>query len=384
MEHRKNTAILFVSTNPIWGGSEVLWSKAALQMLESGYSVAFAVKYKSTIVETLTKSGGMYFPLQNRKSIVKRMLVKLGWSNNVRDSFHRIVSSGKYSLIVISQGNNVDGGYYMQACQELAQPYITVTQLVTEFLWTFLNDKKINGLIGAYAGAVKNYFVSQDNLNLHIKMFGEQSSNSKVISNPFAVDNKIIFEYPDVSDGVYHVATVARLETYHKGYDLLLEVISSDKWKSRPIVFHFYGEGPHKELLERLVRLYGIANVVFEGHVQDVTRLWQSMQLMVLPSRMEGQSVALLEAMWCFRAAVVTDLGGARELITDGENGFIAAYPSVAALDEALERAWEQRDSWATLGKKAGTKIRKVYSEHPVNKFCQEIESLIPYRVNKH
>ncbi|HZH66239.1 MAG TPA: glycosyltransferase, partial [Flavisolibacter sp.] len=148
------------------------------------------------------------------------------------------------------------------------------------------------------------------------------------------------------------------------------------KWKSRPVTFNFYGTGKHQLLTERLIKMYGVTNIVFKGHVQDIATVWTTNHLLVLPSRMEGQSLALIEAMWCYRGAVVTDVGGAIELIKNGETGFIAPFPTVNAIDAALEEAWALRNEWEVIGRRAGKKVREIYRDDPIASFTTEIEKV--------
>ena len=124
------------------------------------------------------------------------------------------------------------------------------------------------------------------------------------------------------------------------------------------------------------MKKYDITNVVFKGYVHDVAHIWKNNHLLLLPSRMEGQALALIEAMWCYRGVVITDVGGARELITDGETGFIAVNPAVGDIDNALEKAWSLRDQWEKIGRNAGRKIREIYQDDPIASFTQEIESV--------
>jgi glycosyltransferase involved in cell wall biosynthesis len=207
-------------------------------------------------------------------------------------------------------------------------------------------------------------------------MIGDEHPNAKVISNPFTVRAEMLDKYPPVAEGKYNIAMVGRLETFHKGHDLLLQVLKQPKWKDRPVTLNIYGTGPHQKLLERLIAKFDTTNVVLKGHVENVSDIWKTNHLLVMPSRMEGQALVLIEAMWCHRVAVVTDVGGARELITDGETGFIADYPSVAALDHALEKAWSLREQWEDMGRAAGRKIREIYKADPVELFTEEIERM--------
>jgi glycosyltransferase involved in cell wall biosynthesis len=73
----------------------------------------------------------------------------------------------------------------------------------------------------------------------------------------------------------------------------------------------------------------------------------------------------LVEAMMSARLPIVTDVGGNSEIVSDGEDGFIASAPTLAHLDDALERAWERRREWRAMGQKAAAKIRTIYTERP-------------------
>ncbi len=151
------------------------------------------------------------------------------------------------ALVVLSQGNNIEGFELMQLCKQLKLKYITLTHLVVESVWPGLNDEKINLLIQLYERAEKNFFVSSFTKQLHEKMLGYSSTNAAYVHNPFTKNSNEVFAYPSIS--VYKIALIGRVETFHKGYDLLLEVLKDEKWKRRPLQFSIYGEGPHKQLL---------------------------------------------------------------------------------------------------------------------------------------
>jgi glycosyltransferase involved in cell wall biosynthesis len=359
----------------MWSGSEVLWTNTALSFLDERFSVGFATRYDAPKLQALKEKGARFYPLRARPGFLARTMTKLRMKKRpepVADMLKR----ERPHLVVISQGNNIESADIMRACREARVTYVTLTQLVAAFQWIFVNDKKIEILRDHYAHAAMNYFVSRDNLKLHLNMLADDATNVKVVNNFFTVDADVNAAFPAV-DGEYHVAAVGRLEIFHKGLDLLLEVLGQDKWKERPLIVHLYGEGPHQETLKRLADAYGIRKVIFEGHVNAVDQIWKHCQLLVLPSRMEGQSVALIEAMWCSRAAVVTDLGGARDLIQDGVHGFIANHPTVDALDDAMERAWAARGQWHVFGERAGKHIRGILRQSPVRQFADELKGVM-------
>jgi glycosyltransferase involved in cell wall biosynthesis len=367
--------IFFVSTNSYWGGSETLWSETALLLAEKGHTVKFAVRYKHPFIQKLQAKGASHVDLSSidYPSLPEKILRKAKLKPH---PFLAAIIKSKPQLVVISQGNNVDGKYYMTVCRQQGIPYVTLSQLVTDLLLTFIKDEDINELRACYGAARVNYFVSGANLAMHKTMIGEEHGNSKTVFNPFTVPVDVPEEFPAVINGQYNIALVGRLETYHKGHDLLIQVLQDPKWKGRPVTFNFYGTGKHQLLTERLIKMYGVTNIVFKGHVQDIATVWTTNHLLVLPSRMEGQSLALIEAMWCYRGAVVTDVGGAIELIKNGETGFIAPFPTVNAIDAALEEAWALRNEWEVIGRRAGKKVREIYKDDPIASFTTEIEKV--------
>ena len=63
--------------------------------------------------------------------------------------------------------------------------------------------------------------------------------------------------------------------------------------------------------------------------------------------------LSVVEAMLCGRPCIVTDVAGNRELIRDNVNGFLAKAPTVELLDEAMNRAWENRHRLREMGEAA-------------------------------
>jgi glycosyltransferase involved in cell wall biosynthesis len=375
-----SSTILFISTNYTWGGSEVLWSKTAAILLQRGYTVYVGSRYENGEIDSLIQSGAARFQLQflpPRRSLIKRAFGRLSGHSPHHDLFKDSLVKINPRLVIISAGNNVDGADFMEYCLAESIPYVTVIQLVTEILWTFINDDRIDQLRKLYSKSIQNFFVSKGNLELNNMLMAEVLSNSTIVNNPLgtSIASKIDFPRPDAQQ--YNVAIVGRLETNHKGHDLLIQVLHQEKWKTRNIHFSFYGTGPHERMLKRLCNSYRVKNVDFMGQISNIEDIWRENQLLLLPSRMEGQSLALIEAMWCGRAAIVTNVGGASELIRENKTGFIAQYPDVTELDAAMERAWDKRYEWERMGIEAAEAVRELYKVDPAEHFANELQGII-------
>ena len=114
-----------------------------------------------------------------------------------------------------------------------------------------------------------------------------------------------------------------------------------------------------------------LPNVRLAGHAR-VDEIWATHHALLMPSRHEGLPLALIEAMLCGRFGIVTDVAGNAELIDDNRTGFVAAAPQAACLDEAMERAWQQRHRWAEIGL-AAAQVQTLLPADPIDDFIQRL-----------
>lgn len=146
-----------------------------------------------------------------------------------------------------------------------------------------------------------------------------------------------------VPRGSIVVGSLGRL-AHVKGYDRLVAAFArllAAKWPSTEIpsslglvapprkpheepVLLLVGDGPEKASLQIQAQALGIGgSVVFAGFRPEARKLLALMDLFVLPSRSEGLSVALLEAMAAGIPVAVTDVGENRVVTQSGECGVI-------------------------------------------------------------
>lgn len=369
--------ILFVSTNDWvpWGGSEELWYKTALFLKKQGYEVYVSVKkWKETPVHiVLLQDAGCIIhyrttaePIPFFIRVVKRLF-------NKQKNIFSLLDEIKPKIVLINQGSIADGLDWGEACIIRKINYLYLVQLVNELsVW---NDEFICRLIKIFSAAKAIFFVSSQNLSLFQSITGYQIKNSIVIRNPSKSSE--IIPYPSQVVKNFNIAFVASLNSFHKGHDMLFEIMRSEKWKSRNLTINLYGKGPNEKTLKRLKELYSLQNIIFAGFENDIKKIYATNHAFILCSRMEGQSLALIEAMYCGRIPIVTNVGGAEELIEDGKSGFISKSSSIQDIDINLERAWLKKDEWKELGENAATTIRNIIKENPVEIFSQKIIDII-------
>jgi glycosyltransferase involved in cell wall biosynthesis len=101
--------------------------------------------------------------------------------------------------------------------------------------------------------------------------------------------------------------------------------------------------------------------VHFLGAISDVPGLLSELNIFVLPSRMEGSPVALLEALSSGLPCVASDIPAARDVIEHGETGWLVTQGDVEALAEALQTLAASRELRTRFGAAARQRVLDRY-----------------------
>jgi glycosyltransferase involved in cell wall biosynthesis len=364
--------IAFISTmqEAQWGGSEELWNQAAARLKQQGHEVMVSVPYRPRLSERVTGLEKQHILVRTHPSDqadqARRIWNKL--SHASRRCYDRLKSFHP-ELTVISQGYNAGGFEWARTCREAGIPYVLIVHCNCEHWWF---QEKFDQAVASYTAARKVFCVSRKNLDLLRLQLSEPLLNAEVVRNPFNVSPDNALGWPDETES-WRIACVARLFLAAKGQDLLLQTLARSEWRDRPIELNLYGSGADEQTIRRMAEAFNLKNVHFRGHVNEVAKIWEQNHLLVLPSRFEGLPLALVEAMWCRRPAVVTDIGGNAELCIEGETGFVAPVASLESFSQALERAWQRRGSWAQMGQAARASAENTIPKDPVGSFCDRL-----------
>lgn len=101
--------------------------------------------------------------------------------------------------------------------------------------------------------------------------------------------------------------------------------------------FIIVGEGPERERLEQLCAKLGISPLVrFLGKRLDIPEILGCMDIGILSSNSESFSNSIVEYMAAGLPVVCTDVGGAREAVEDGVNGFVVQSGDYTAMADKI------------------------------------------------
>lgn len=386
-----NRVVIMTSCSENWGGSEELWAKSIPGLMAAGYSITVCkpeIPFGHAKFIELDKMGVTFqelYPAAHswRKRLTRRIQHEL-WKRAHRNSklpgcvrhgsiqaFENYLRQAKPALVIVSQGINFDGLAFAYPCLKLAIPYVIIAQKAVDFYWPLPDDRRLMKQI--LQAAKRCFFVSQHNLRITEEQFGIRLKNGEVIFNPVKITGPI--PYPSTQSG-YRICCIARLFILDKGQDMLLRVLSQEKWKQRPVHVTFVGEGIDKEALIEMADLLGVRNITFVGHTPHIDEVWRKHHALVLPSRSEGLPLTIMEAMMAGRPVITTDAGGNAELLEDNVSGYIA-QPFETSLDGAMERAWQHRIRWEDVGKNASQHVKSVVPPSPEILFGKKILNLI-------
>lgn len=130
--------------------------------------------------------------------------------------------------------------------------------------------------------------------------------------------------------------------------------------KARLLIF---GEGPMRKQVEARVHSLDIADISWlAGARDDIADMLRSMDIFVLPSLAEGISNTILEAMASGLPVVATDVGGSRELLSDGETGQLIPPADPVAMADAIENYLNEPAMRLNHGRAGRKRIEQHFS----------------------
>lgn len=173
----------------------------------------------------------------------------------------------------------------------------------------------------------------------------------------------------DVDDIVF--ICVARLIPV-KRHDLLIKAFSLLR-SGRAVRLLIVGDGPCEAEVKELIGDYKLqARVTIVGFRDDIAELLKVSDCFVLCSDSEGLSYSIIESMAAGLPAVVTDVGGNRELVKHGKSGYLVAKGDPRRLAASMQELVEDQNRRQELGENARSIAREVFSiDHTVSAYVQ-------------
>jgi glycosyltransferase involved in cell wall biosynthesis len=155
-----------------------------------------------------------------------------------------------------------------------------------------------------------------------------------------------------------------------KNQAFLLDIILALNKKGIRTKTYFLGDGPTRNEVEEKAKALGVSDqCFFEGNVNKVEQyLWNS-DIYLHTATYEPLGLVLLEAMAAGLPVVTLDGGGNRDLIRDGENGYILYYENQNLFVAKILNLWKNQEEYERISKNA----EEFAKEYDIKNYCEKL-----------
>lgn len=188
-------------------------------------------------------------------------------------------------------------------------------------------------------------------------MFAVSKANKKIIENRYKREVKLLYNGVDIDlfrkdknirekmRKKYNLTekkvllSVGRIEGL-KGFNLVIEILPE---LSENFVYVLIGKGKELENLKKLAKKLNVENrVLFLGEIENkkLFKYYNMADLFIQPSiGHEAFGITLIEAMACGVPVIASNNGGMKEIVKNGENGFLFEINNKKELKEKILKA---------------------------------------------
>ena len=180
-------------------------------------------------------------------------------------------------------------------------------------------------------------------------------------ASPTTADRRRARTVLGVADTDFVVGIVARLSA-QKAHEVLFEAIAVCAASVPQVRLVVIGGGDRETELRDLARELGIdSRTTFLGVRRDVPDLLPGLDVACLSSVHEGMPITLIEAMAAGLPIVATDCGSVRDMVEDGEQGFVVPVGDVENFADRLQRLAHQEPLRTRLGKSGRARVESEF-----------------------
>lgn len=193
-----------------------------------------------------------------------------------------------------------------------------------------------------------------------------KAKNLEVIPNPLPFHCESV---PPIS-GRNKIISVGSL-SYFKGHDILLKAWSKVSHKFPYISLHIYGEKKdnYNYLIDYIQKNKLEFNTFIHQPTTNIKDKYLESVICVLPSRVEGFGMVLIEAMECGTPCIATKCEGPMDIITDGMNGFLIDINDSEFLAEKVTEILLDKRQIESLSLNSRISAKQYHIDSIINKW---------------
>lgn len=201
--------------------------------------------------------------------------------------------------------------------------------------------------------------VSEDIRNILINNIGFSSEKIYLIHNGVNIVDRNSFLKDKEA---FVIGSAGRLSPI-KDYPLMVEIAREVIKITDTVRFELAGDGPEKNRINELIRLYNIEKYfTLRGFIDNMEDFYNDLDLYICTSFHEGLPMSILEAMSYKLPIIAANIGGLKELIQDGDQGYLIDGRNPKNYAEKCIALYNDHDLYKAMSLSSQGKINKYYS----------------------
>ena len=189
------------------------------------------------------------------------------------------------------------------------------------------------------------------------KINGIGFDNTKYDLTPF--DKTKFKQEFNIEEGNKVIVTVAEF-IKRKNYPAMIKSFAIVKRQFPNVKYIVCGTGKLENKMKSLVRKLNLEDsVIFAGYRKDINKIMQISDLMLLLSKQEGLTMAIMEAMYYSLPVVTSNVRGNRDLIDDSLGGKLVNYKNIGEVASSVLEILDNEDLKQKMGEYNHIKVKK-------------------------
>ena len=359
------TRILYVIDGIEFGGGERVFAQIINGLPEDRYEAFLTTSPNDAFQKAITVKNCSFFPIDFSNRYNAANLLKL----------IRIIKDHRIDIV---HGQGARAEFYARLAVGLSgrKKYVSTVAMPVEGYDVGPWKRRLYGVFDHFSERFVDRFLVVSSVLAQAMIQGHGIPQEKVVKiyNGIETDHykphnqeegrrRIRREY-SVNDSEILIGSLGRL-VWQKGFEYFIHAIPILMRDIPEAKFFMVGEGPLRQELEGQAKSLGIQDrLVFTGHRSDIRDIIAAMDVVVIPSLLEGFPMITLEAMAMEKPIVTTSIDGITEQITNGKEGLLIAPKNPPALAQAVKRLVDDPGYARLLGINAREKVVRNFSVH--------------------
>ena len=347
--------LTFVSSTLHAGGAERVISLLANSFCQKGYEVEIVCINKHLVFYPIDEKVKVWFAEDEVKSL--SILKKVLWlRNHIKNDRPNVVIAFMLEVYCVTLASLIG----------VSVPVISSERIDPHFFG------RAKGLLRWLLLRRTTHLVVQ---TVRIKDFYSAKLQSRTTIIPNPVTDKVFSLTPTLKQK--RIIAVGRL-AYQKNYPMMFRAFAKVHHDFPDWQLVVYGNGPQKDEIRGVIERLGMeGHIILAGKSDHVVEEMNKSSLFVMSSDYEGMSNALLEAVCVGLPVISTDVSGARDLITEGVNGYIVPVGNERALTLALSSMLSSPEKMDEMGRQSKALAPRFREEQIVGQWEELIKKVV-------